>query len=51
MSGTPNYYKTEGDDGIEVIDFIEQFDLSFNEGNAVKYIARAGNKDGGRGER
>jgi len=30
---------------IEVIDFIEDQDLNFNRGNAVKYIARAGVKD------
>ena len=30
--------------GIEVIDVIESFDLSFRLGNAVKYILRAGRK-------
>ncbi len=39
-----NYYI--GRNGMEVIDFIEAFDLNFNCGNIVKYIARAGKKDG-----
>jgi hypothetical protein len=30
---------------IEVIDFIEDKELGFHLGNAVKYIARAGRKD------
>ena len=30
---------------IEVIDAIEDWQLGFNLGNAVKYIARAGKKD------
>lgn len=30
---------------IEVIDFIEDKELNFHLGNAVKYIARAGKKD------
>lgn len=30
---------------IEVIDFIEDHNLNFNRGNAVKYISRAGKKD------
>ena len=30
---------------IEVIDFIEDQNLNFNLGNAVKYISRAGKKD------
>ena len=30
---------------IEVIDFIEDKNLGFNTGNAVKYISRAGKKD------
>ena len=33
------------DGKIEVIDFIEDKNLNFNRGNAVKYIARAGKKD------
>lgn len=38
---TPNYYKSRG---VEVLDFIEAFDLGFCLGNVVKYIARAGKK-------
>ena len=30
---------------IEVIDFIDDKELGFSSGNAVKYIARAGKKD------
>ena len=30
---------------LEVIDVIEDWDLGFNRGSAVKYIARAGLKD------
>lgn len=33
------------DGKIEVIDFIEDKNLGFHLGNAVKYIARAGKKD------
>ena len=32
-------------DTIEVIDFIDDKELGFSLGNAVKYIARAGKKD------
>ena len=38
----PTYYNVGG---IEVGDFIEAYDLNFNCGNVVKYIARAGRKD------
>ena len=38
----PNYYKANE---IEVIDFIEAYNLNFNLGNVVKYIARAGHKE------
>ena len=31
--------------GVEVIDAIEAWGLGFSDGNAVKYIARAGKKD------
>lgn len=31
--------------GVEVIDAIEAWELGYNLGNAVKYIARAGKKD------
>lgn len=36
----PDHYQF---DGVEVIDLVEQ--MSFNLGNAVKYITRAGRKD------
>lgn len=38
----PSHY-TDGK--IEVIEFIEDKNLSFHRGNAVKYICRAGKKD------
>ena len=38
----PNHYNTGN---IEVIDFIEDQQLGFCLGNAIKYIARAGKKD------
>nr|DAN54633.1 MAG TPA: nucelotide kinase [Caudoviricetes sp.] len=38
----PSHYNTGR---IEVIDFIEDQNLNFNLGNAVKYISRAGKKD------
>lgn len=38
----PNHYNTGK---IEVIDFIEDQNLNFHLGNAVKYICRAGKKD------
>ena len=38
----PSHYNTGK---IEVIDFIEDQNLNFNLGNAVKYICRAGKKD------
>lgn len=42
MINHPSHY-TDGK--IEVIDFIEEKNLNFHRGNAVKYIARAGKKD------
>ena len=39
----PPHYKSGG---IETIDFIEAKELPFHLGNVVKYIARAGKKDG-----
>ena len=39
----PNYYKH---DGVEVIDLIDAYNLNFNLGNVIKYITRAGHKDG-----
>ena len=38
----PNHYNTGK---IEVIDFIEDQNLNFHLGNAVKYICRAGKKN------
>lgn len=38
----PDYYNHS----IEVIDFIDSHNLNFSRGNAVKYIVRAGLKDG-----
>ncbi len=40
----PDHYKTTS--GLEVIDVIEKFELSFCLGNAIKYILRAGKKEG-----
>lgn len=37
----PSYYRQ----GVEVIDFVESYNLNFHRGNAVKYISRAGKKD------
>lgn len=39
----PDYYVKNG---IEVIDFIDAHNLNFNCGNVIKYITRAGHKDG-----
>jgi len=39
----PDHYLSSS--GHEVIDVIEAWDLDFNLGNAVKYIARAGKKN------
>ncbi len=39
----PEYYRNGG---IEAIDFIESHSLNFNLGNVIKYITRAGKKDG-----
>ena len=38
----PEHYQSAA--GIEAIDVIEAFDLTFNLGNACKYILRAGKK-------
>lgn len=40
----PSHYQTES--GLESIDVIEAFQLSFHLGNAIKYILRAGKKPG-----
>ena len=39
----PEYYKNEKN--IDVIDFCKMYDLNFNRGNVLKYIARAGKKE------
>ena len=38
----PEYYRQ----GIEAIEFIDSHELNFSLGNAIKYIVRAGLKDG-----
>lgn len=45
MTDNVNHPSHYTDGKIEVIDFIEQKNLDFHRGNAVKYIARAGKKD------
>lgn len=39
----PAYYKSNG---VETIDVIEAFELNFNLGNVIKYVLRAGKKQG-----
>lgn len=39
----PNHYQSKN--GMEVIDVIDNFELNFNLGNAIKYILRCGKKD------
>ena len=39
----PDYYNSGG---IEVADFIDAYGLNFNRGNIVKYVVRAGKKQG-----
>lgn len=39
----PEYYVKKG---IEAIDFIEAHSLNFSLGNVIKYITRAGHKEG-----
>ena len=40
---TPLHYMTESI--VDVIDFCKMYDMNFNRGNIVKYLARAGKKD------
>lgn len=40
---TPLHYQTES--RIDVIDFCKMYNMNFNRGNIVKYLARAGKKD------
>ena len=42
---TPEYYKADGFE-FDVIDFCKAYSLNFCLGNVVKYIVRAGKKDG-----
>jgi translation initiation factor 2B subunit (eIF-2B alpha/beta/delta family) len=42
MVNHPDHYQGSG--GMEVIDIIENYDLGFSLGNAIKYILRADNK-------
>ena len=42
MVNHPDHY--QGNGGMEVIDIIENYDLGFSLGNAIKYILRADNK-------
>ena len=44
MIDHPEHYNKGG---IEVIDFIEAWELNFSRGSAVKYICRGGIKDPG----
>ncbi len=43
MVNSPSHYK--GKNGMEAIDVIEDFNLSFCLGNTIKYILRKGKKD------
>lgn len=43
MVNHPNHYK--GKSGMEAIDVIEEFELGFNLGNAIKYVLRSKRKD------
>jgi len=42
-SDKPTHYQTDVD--FDVIDFCNAYDLNFNRGSVVKYVARAGKKD------
>jgi hypothetical protein len=39
----PNHY--DNNKSYDVIDFVKDYDLNFNEGNVIKYVARARKKD------
>lgn len=39
------YMHYENGKGYDVIDFIKDYDLNFNRGNIIKYIARAPHKN------
>jgi len=40
---TPLHY--DNNKSYDVIDFVKDYDLNFNEGNVIKYVARARKKD------
>jgi len=42
MRGTQIHYEATGD--YDVIDFIQDYNINFNKGNAIKYLVRAGVK-------
>ena len=42
-SEKPSHYQTENN--IDIIDFCKMYNLNFNRGNIIKYVARAGKKD------
>ena len=42
-SEKPTHYQT--DSNIDIIDFCKMYNLNFNRGNVIKYVARAGKKD------
>jgi len=42
-SEKPTHYQTENN--IDIIDFCKMYNLNFNRGNVIKYVARAGKKD------
>jgi hypothetical protein len=42
MIGVPSHYNNQKE--YDVIDFIKDYDLNFNEGNVIKYVARAKHK-------
>ena len=42
-SEKPTHYQT--DNNIDIIDFCKMYNLNFNRGNVIKYVARAGKKD------
>ena len=43
MRATQLHY--ENNKGYDVIDFIKDYNINFNRGNVIKYLARAGKKD------
>ena len=45
MSDIVNHPSHYTDGKIEVIEFIEDKNLNYHKGNAIKYICRAGKKD------